>query len=678
MLANSLFQGMIGRLAKLPTAWPPVPVEVAVRLEAFIRAMAEKVAEDALVDATTERIEALILANSGDDAGASTMGGTRLLRCDLDEPWIDSTNGSSTRRLLIEYQADGERLGSAVLPAIDGALPAVVIADALVAEFSWELLRRFFGRTVYQEIDTERRGDATIFSRAGAPVVHLNGEVNVDGIDALHAAIGWPVFLQELWDCRGWPVERFYKRPSRRLRRPEPSRWEIRDDGSSIAVEIALDLPRILTSFRDVDIDVTLGGIPVLSLRVGAARGAVWPDQLRRIIMDAGRFEICRLAVREALVLGDWPDRVPLRDRLAQLAQRRGYVPRAHNRAPELWDSLIREMSAPGLGAILVGRRPGANVHGTGNRTRLIPRESINVVVEAARAGGQEVVNTGGSQPSALALRAPFMFQSGEQLVPAESDDGLLARFRRRSGPPREQADDRRYSDRLPILMYHRIAESASTTTRRWVTTPAEFEQQLAFLSEHEYGPIDIEEWADAISLNVGVRGKRVLITFDDGDEDFATSAVPLLERYGLCAELFVPCDHVGGTNAWSAGSGERIHLMGWDTLRQMPPHVVKVGSHGASHRPLAALALADAMDELVRSRAALEDELGREVISLAYPSGSADGAVAYLAGAAGYEFAYTTEPWRAYPDSDRLRLPRLEVRGGQTIEEFAQMLSGF
>jgi peptidoglycan/xylan/chitin deacetylase (PgdA/CDA1 family) len=83
-------------------------------------------------------------------------------------------------------------------------------------------------------------------------------------------------------------------------------------------------------------------------------------------------------------------------------------------------------------------------------------------------------------------------------------------------------------------------------------------------------------------------------------------------------------------------------------------------------------------MDELVRSRAALEDELGREVISLAYPSGSADGAVAYLAGAAGYEFAYTTEPWRAYPDSDRLRLPRLEVRGGQTIEEFAQMLSGF
>ena len=80
-------------------------------------------------------------------------------------------------------------------------------------------------------------------------------------------------------------------------------------------------------------------------------------------------------------------------------------------------------------------------------------------------------------------------------------------------------------------------------------------------------------------------------------------------------------------------------------------------------------------MRELAESRITLEDKLGRRVATLAYPFGLNDGAIQRLAGAVGYEVAYTTMPWWAYPTRNLLGLPRLEVRGGDDVATFARMV---
>jgi peptidoglycan/xylan/chitin deacetylase (PgdA/CDA1 family) len=228
----------------------------------------------------------------------------------------------------------------------------------------------------------------------------------------------------------------------------------------------------------------------------------------------------------------------------------------------------------------------------------------------------------------------------------------------------------------MPILMYHRVAEGITGRERRWSVTPVEFEDQLAFLKENHFRCVSIEEWAQAGALDRPVAGRPVMLTFDDGYADFAEHAVPLLEKYGFRAEVFVVTGYVGGNNAWETAWPRRDQLMDWATLVDLPQATVRIGSHTHNHRMLPSLSSEDVLRELVTSRLTLEDRLGRPVSSIAYPYGPADGAVARLCGAAGYDYAYTTLHWWATIGRDLLRLPRLEVQGAQPIADFEVMLS--
>ena len=54
------------------------------------------------------------------------------------------------------------------------------------------------------------------------------------------------------------------------------------------------------------------------------------------------------------------------------------------------------------------------------------------------------------------------------------------------------------------------------------------------------YRSATLEEWRDARQINRALPGRAVVLTFDDGYADFETAALPLLERYGFAATVFV------------------------------------------------------------------------------------------------------------------------------------------
>jgi len=232
-------------------------------------------------------------------------------------------------------------------------------------------------------------------------------------------------------------------------------------------------------------------------------------------------------------------------------------------------------------------------------------------------------------------------------------------------------------TDHLPILMYHRIASDSVPENRRWTTTPEEFEQQLAWLDEHHYSSVSIDEWAAAAAEDLPMHGRRVILTFDDGYQDFADHACPLLEEYGFRAELFIVTGRVGATNDWERLAAPRYRLMDWSTIDALPRRTVRIGSHTETHPLLTALPAHTVVEELARSRITLEDRLGRRISSIAYPYGPADGALTHLAGAAGYEYGYTTHGGHASRGPELLALPRLEIRGDQPIDSFARLVAG-
>ncbi len=78
---------------------------------------------------------------------------------------------------------------------------------------------------------------------------------------------------------------------------------------------------------------------------------------------------------------------------------------------------------------------------------------------------------------------------------------------------------------------------------------------------------------------NLGRR--RFVVSFDDGYQDFADTAWPLLKTYGYTAINFVVPTCVGGEDTWDGGG---TPLMSVDTLKQLATEGLEIGLHGWAH----------------------------------------------------------------------------------------------
>lgn len=139
---------------------------------------------------------------------------------------------------------------------------------------------------------------------------------------------------------------------------------------------------------------------------------------------------------------------------------------------------------------------------------------------------------------------------------------GLLA-FGRRSGAWHLPAATYG-SNRLTVLAYHRIADHLEPGFMGYAgnasATPAEFADQMAWLSAR-FHPITLADLASAIDGRGVLPRRPVLVTFDDGYRDNFTAALPVLERYGVPATVFLATDHIGSeTPFWWDQAAAALH----------------------------------------------------------------------------------------------------------------------
>ena len=91
----------------------------------------------------------------------------------------------------------------------------------------------------------------------------------------------------------------------------------------------------------------------------------------------------------------------------------------------------------------------------------------------------------------------------------------------------------------LPIIMYHHMSPKARLRGT-YVIDPAAFENDLKWLSAHGYTAVTVSDVLSFVRGEKALPDKPVIISFDDAQESFYIYALPLLEKYGMCAELAV------------------------------------------------------------------------------------------------------------------------------------------
>jgi peptidoglycan/xylan/chitin deacetylase (PgdA/CDA1 family) len=173
---------------------------------------------------------------------------------------------------------------------------------------------------------------------------------------------------------------------------------------------------------------------------------------------------------------------------------------------------------------------------------------------------------------------------------------------------------------------------------------------------------------------SLGCTGPQVCVTFDDCYACLLDSAVPVLTELRIPATFFAVTDNLGCSPRWPIAGDDpcaQAPLMTERDLRSLPADLFTVGSHTASHPRLDRLSLRSMKAELTRSRARLEDVLGKPVRALSFPHGAYSGEVVRAARLAGYEQLFTIEARVTWGPGPHLLHGRFGASPRESVMEF-------
>ncbi len=230
-----------------------------------------------------------------------------------------------------------------------------------------------------------------------------------------------------------------------------------------------------------------------------------------------------------------------------------------------------------------------------------------------------------------------------------------------------------------PIMMYHHVSNVIPTDVLGMSLTVKNtlFQQQLAYLKQHNYHTITFNQLFDALYFGGPLPVHPIILTFDDGYKDVFTFAYPLLKEYGFT-----------GTFNIISGYVQSPGYLSWGDIRGMLIGGMQIASHTVHHYslgPLVAYAPAEAQYELQHSKATLQQQLGITIQQFCYPSGSPfrggtlaeQVAIEAMLSADGYVGA-TTDPGQTgvYQSSiSPFALLRIRVDGRSNLQTFEYSL---
>ncbi|MEI9429877.1 SAM-dependent methyltransferase, partial [Mesorhizobium sp. Cs1299R1N3] len=228
---------------------------------------------------------------------------------------------------------------------------------------------------------------------------------------------------------------------------------------------------------------------------------------------------------------------------------------------------------------------------------------------------------------------------------------------------------------RIPVLMYHSICDDGPAALARYRLTSAAFAEQMAWLRANGFHTIISDQLEWFVANRHPFVGRPVLITFDDGFQNFADQTWPILRANDLTAEVFLVTDLVGESAQWDADFGPPAPLMDAGTVRRLATEGVFFGSHLATHRAIDGLSSSDLAGELLRSRMFIERWTGRPTMAFAAPFSVTDRRLGRLAKECGYRIGFGGGHGPADLDCDPIDLPRIEIRGDRSLDDFVAII---
>ena len=266
----------------------------------------------------------------------------------------------------------------------------------------------------------------------------------------------------------------------------------------------------------------------------------------------------------------------------------------------------------------------------------------------------------------------------------------------------------------VAVLCYHGVRRSDDSVPFSDLhVTKATFEQHCRLIA-NACNAISLSEFREARRNGRDLPGRSVIVTFDDGYRGVLEHALPILERYGMPATVFVSAAPVVESrhfwfDALCRRQGEAAVLKArtlpyqqWralteataTALEEIESHrpltleelqrlaaspLIEIGAHTMTHPTLALAPVDDQQREIAEGRAALERVLGKRVTAFAYPYGNVfedyTSETVTLVRDARFDLAFSTGASFATPECDPLQIPRFMMLDAVGDVELAHRL---
>ena len=208
-------------------------------------------------------------------------------------------------------------------------------------------------------------------------------------------------------------------------------------------------------------------------------------------------------------------------------------------------------------------------------------------------------------------------------------------------------------SGKIRGFIYHKFGQESQYPSTS-ISTEL-FEEHLMYLKQNNYTVLTLGKALQRLHSPKPLPEKTAVLTMDDGYKSIKNHALPLLEKYGYQATIFVATSHVGGNN-----------YLSWEELQALREKGFEIGNHSHSHSHFVNYdpdrRIKMFKQDLEKSEQLFRENLNKTVELYAYPFGEYCPGMQRILRKQGYRAAAAQRSGVIHKKSDQFALPRFPM----------------
>jgi len=217
--------------------------------------------------------------------------------------------------------------------------------------------------------------------------------------------------------------------------------------------------------------------------------------------------------------------------------------------------------------------------------------------------------------------------------------------------------------------MYHYISEPPEDADLYRIdlsVTPNNFREQMAYLAENDFETIDLYDLSAAITDQIELPPKPVIITIDDGYRDAYENAFPILQEFGLKATFFVASEFT---------DQEQEAYMTWPMIEELASAEMRIESITKTHADLVGQDRDFLIWQILGSQETIAAHIGYTPRYFAYPYGQYDDQTVQILKELNFWGALTTVAGQSHSFPNRFEWTRARIRHDTPLGEFIELV---